>query len=118
VADRAGGQGFTRWLRSTSETHLKQAAQLVVARRYGGRLPPPARGAQLFWLKVYAPAYHLLPAGLRNALIARMPGSHRQTWTYQSRASGPAGTLTQVSPAPTGTVPPGQSLPHPAEEAP
>jgi hypothetical protein len=86
-----GGQGFARWLRSTSETWLKRAAQAELARRYGGRLPPPPHGGTaLFWLKVYAPLYHRLPAGLRSAVIARLPGSHRQAWTYPDRPSGPA----------------------------
>ena len=90
VAGRAGGEGFARWLRSTSELHLKQAAQAELARRYGGRIPPPPRGAAVFWLKIFAPTYHRLPAVLRSAIIARLPGSHRQAWTYPDRPSGPA----------------------------
>jgi hypothetical protein len=86
----ASAGGFPRWLRATSEHYLKLAAQAEIARRHGGRVPPPPRGAELFWLKVYAPVYHRLPASLRTAVIARLPGSHRQTWTYPDRPSGPA----------------------------
>jgi len=82
--------GFARWLRATSELHLKQAANAQIAARYGGRVPPPPRGKDRFWLQVYAPLYHRLPIGLRSAVIARMPGSHREKWTYPNRPAGPA----------------------------
>ncbi len=82
--------GFSRWLRSTSERYLKQAAFEQVAARYGGRTPPKPRGMEVFWVRVYAPAFHRLPPGLRDAVIRRLPGSHRQKWTYPARPQGPA----------------------------
>ena len=83
-------RGFSRWLRARSEQSLKQAACAQIAARYGGRVPPAPRGADRFWVSVYAPTFHRLPRGLRTAVIARMPGSHRQKWTYPSRPAGPA----------------------------
>jgi hypothetical protein len=81
---------FSRWLRATSERYLMIAAQQKVAAKYG--VPPPRapRGAGLFWLRVYVPAYHALPWRLRSAIMRRMPGSHRMKWTAGQRPAGPA----------------------------
>lgn len=82
--------GFSRWLRATSEKYLMQAAVATLAERYRGRVPPPPRGVTWLWVRIYAPVYHWLPLPLRTAVIARLPGSHRQKWTYRSRPRGPA----------------------------
>ena len=81
---------FSRWLRATSERYLMIAAQRKVGAKYG--VPPPRRprGADVFWLRVYVPAYHALPWGLRSAIMRRMPGSHRMKWTEGERPRGPA----------------------------
>jgi len=81
---------FSRWLRVTSERYLMIAAQQDIAAKYG--IPPPRRprGAELFWLRVYVPAYRAVPWPLRSAIMRRMPGSHRMTWTAGQRQRGHA----------------------------
>ena len=81
---------FSRWLRATSERYLMIAAQQDIAAKYG--VPPPRRprGAELFWLRVYVPAYRAVPWPLRSAIMRRMPGSHRMTWTASHRPRGHA----------------------------
>jgi hypothetical protein len=81
---------FSRWLRATSERYLMIAAQRQVAARYG--LPPPRRprGTDVFWLRLYVPAYRAIPWRARSAIMRRMPGSHRMTWTAGTRPPGPA----------------------------
>jgi len=80
---------FSRWLRATSERYLMIAAQQDIAAKYG--VPPPRRprGAGVFWLRVYVPAYRAVPWSLRSAIMRRMPGSHRMTWTTRDRPHGP-----------------------------
>jgi hypothetical protein len=82
--------GFSRWLRATSERYLMIAAQQDIAAKYG--VPPPRRprGAEVFWLRVYVPAYRAVPWRLRSAIMRRMPGSHRMTWTAGQRPRNPA----------------------------
>jgi hypothetical protein len=82
--------GFSRWLRATSERYLMIAAQQDIAAKYG--VPPPRRprGAEVFWLRVYVPAYRAVPWPLRSAIMRRMPGSHRMTWTASHRPRNPA----------------------------
>ena len=82
--------GFSRWLRATSERYLMIAAQQDIAAKYG--VPPPRRprGAEVFWLRVYVPAYRAVPWPLRSAIMRRMPGSHRMTWTASQRPRNPA----------------------------
>lgn len=82
--------GLTRWVRSRSEYHLMIDAQDKVGARYGARRPHPPRGTEIFWRRVYVPIFHRLPLKLRNAIIARMPGSHRRPWTPQPPSKGPA----------------------------
>ncbi len=82
-------QSFTRWVRSTSEHHLLVAAQAEVARTYGLQAPRP-HGVDVFWQRVYAPLFHLLPLALRTRVANAMPGSHRQTWHQPPQAGGPA----------------------------
>jgi hypothetical protein len=81
---------FARWVRAVSEKQLLTAAQVEVARRRGAPLPPPPRGVDLFWQKVYVPIYHRLPWKLRSKVMLAMPGSHRQTWHTPDQVKGPA----------------------------
>lgn len=82
--------GLTRLVRSVSERQLMAAAQREIAQRYGVPLPPRPRGVDLFWQRVYVPTYHALPWALRTKVMARMPGSHRETWHRPPQARGPA----------------------------
>ena len=83
---------LARWLRSNSEHYLLLDAQARMAKRYGRPAPPPPRGLrQLFWRRVFAPAYRRLPWTLRSAFIQAMPGSHRRDWSHRRpRAHRPA----------------------------
>tara|TARA_B110000238_G_C16093321_1_gene424857 strand:+ start:1099 stop:1293 length:195 start_codon:yes stop_codon:yes gene_type:complete len=52
-----------------------------MARRTGS--PPPRRPKGVkdrFFRQVFAPAYRLLPWGVRRRTIQALPGSHRQEW--------------------------------------
>ena len=80
---------FTRWLRATSEHYLMVAAQQTIAAKYQVTPPRKPRGAEVFWLRVYVPAYRAVPWPVRSALMRRMPGSHRKTWTKTQRPHGP-----------------------------
>ena len=72
----------SHWLRQHAEHELLVSAQGQVGRRYGANLPRPPHGpAELFWQRVFAPVYHLLPWSLRIRVLRAMPGSHRQQWT-------------------------------------
>ena len=82
-------QSFTRWLRSTSEHHLLVVAQAKIARANGLSAPTP-KGADIFWQKIYAPAFYLLPYALRAKVANALPGSHQQTWHAPAQANGPA----------------------------
>ena len=66
------------------------AAQHRLAAKYGVPPPPRPRGADVFWQRVYVPAYRAVPWRLRSAIMQRMPGSHRMTWTTGNRPRGPA----------------------------
>jgi hypothetical protein len=81
---------FSRWLRATSEHYLMVAAQEKVAAKYHVTPPRRPHGAQVFWLRVYVPAYRALPWRVRSAVMRRLPGSHRQTWTKEEHLHGPA----------------------------
>ena len=81
---------FSRWLRATSEHYLMVAAQEKVAAKYHVPLPRRPRGAEVFWLRIYVPAYRALPWPVRSAVMRRLPGSHRQTWTKGEKPRGPA----------------------------
>ncbi len=82
---------LSRWLRSRSEHYLLIAAQERMARQFGTRAPRSPRGAQeFFWLRVFAPAYRVLPWPLRHKILLAIPGSHRQRWAPPPRAQGPA----------------------------
>lgn len=82
---------FARWLRTNSEHYLLIAAQDRIAKEQGVTGPRRPHGAkELFWLRVFAPTYRLLPWALRRRIIQRMPGSHRRSWPAPPKASGPA----------------------------
>ena len=82
---------FSRWLRANSEHYLLVAAHAKIARANGTPAPRPPRGIQeLFWLRVFAPTYALLPWSLRSRIMRAMPGSHRRTWAPAPRPQGPA----------------------------
>ena len=81
---------FSRWLRATSEHYLMVAAQEKVAAKYHVTPPRRPHGAEVFWLRIYVPAYRALPWPVRSAVMRRLPGSHRQTWTKGENPRGPA----------------------------
>ncbi len=81
---------FARWLRATSEQQLMVAAERRVAERHGLPPPPAPRGLDVFWQRVYVPAYNVLPLRLRTVVMRAMPGSHRRTWHRPDEADGPA----------------------------
>lgn len=95
--------GFTRWVRQVSEHHLMVDAQDKIAAKLGARRPAPPRGAARFWRRVYVPVFHRLPLGLRNLVISRMPGSHRQPWSAAPPLTGPAVTPELLSQARSGS---------------
>jgi hypothetical protein len=82
-------QSLSRWLRSTSEHHLLVVAQAKLARRNGLAAPKP-KGVEIFWQRVYAPVFYLLPYPLRAKVANALPGSHKQTWHKPEQAKGPA----------------------------
>jgi len=85
---------FFGWLRRSSEHYLLVAAHQKLAREQGAPAPRPPKGlAEVFWLKVFAPAYAALPWPLRSTVMQAMPGSHRKTWAPSPRPEGPADCL-------------------------
>ncbi len=85
------GTGFFGWLRGNSEHYLLIAAHQKLARSQGAPAPRPPKGVQeIFWLKVFAPTYALLPWPVRSTIMRAMPGSHRKTWAAPPRTQGPA----------------------------
>jgi len=82
---------FFRWLRSNSEHYLLIAAQERVARQLGTRGPRPPQGLrELFWLRVFAPIYRVMPWPMRHRIMLTMPGSHRRHWAPPPTSHGPA----------------------------
>jgi hypothetical protein len=81
---------FARWLRTISEQQLMVAAERKMAAKYGLPEPPRPRGVNIFWQRVYAPAFYLIPYPLRSRIAGALPGSHRRTWTPQTPPRGPA----------------------------
>ena len=76
---------LSSWVRSNSEHWLLVDAQSRMAAKYGRAVPAGPKGAkEIFWLRVFAPAYRRLPWKVRSAVIQRMPGSHRQNWSSSS----------------------------------
>jgi hypothetical protein len=83
--------GFSGWLRSNAEHYLLVDAHRKLADRTGSPAPRPPRGAkEIFWLKIFAPLYSLLPWPLRHKIMRAMPGSHRKTWAPPPAPRGPA----------------------------
>ncbi|MBW0089448.1 hypothetical protein I4I73_10690 [Pseudonocardia sp. KRD-184] len=82
---------FFGWLRSNSEHYLLVAAHAKLARTLGSPPPRAPKGLrEIFWLRIFAPVYALLPWSLRSRIMRAMPGSHRQTWAPPPRSRGPA----------------------------
>ena len=80
---------FFQWVRQTSEHYLMVDAQDRIGRKLGARRPAPPHGTEIFWRRVYVPVFHLLPQSVRDAMIARMPGSHRKRWPSEPPLRGP-----------------------------
>src|SRR5262245_44740979 len=82
---------FSRWLRSNSEHYLLIAAQDRIARQHAARQHRKPDGpVAIFWLRIFAPIYHVLPWSLRHRVMRSMPGSHRRTWTPPHKPNGSA----------------------------
>ena len=83
---------FAAWLRRNAEHYLLIGAQQRVAQRHGFAAPTPARTPKArFFLGVFVPVYRRRPWRLRQAVLQRMPGSHRRTWEPRERTPlGPA----------------------------
>ncbi|HTK65358.1 MAG TPA: hypothetical protein VL595_23410 [Pseudonocardia sp.] len=86
----AHAPGFFGWLRANSEHYLLVAAHRKLAARNGWPAPRPPKGIkEIFWLRVFAPVYALLPWSLRSRIMRAMPGSHRKPWAPAPRGLGP-----------------------------
>ena len=83
--------GFSEWLRENAEHYLLVDAHRRLAPRLGSPPPRPPHGPkEIFWLKVFAPLYGLLPWPIRHRIMRAMPGSHRKTWAPTPAPRGPA----------------------------
>ncbi|MGH3927424.1 MAG: hypothetical protein ACRDTT_31940, partial [Pseudonocardiaceae bacterium] len=70
---------LARWLRDNAEHYLLVAAQDRIGRQYGVTRPRRPQGLEeIFWRRLFAPIYRLLPWTLRSRVLRAMPGSHRQ----------------------------------------
>jgi hypothetical protein len=67
--------GFFGWLRRNSEHYLLIAAHEKLARRDGTPGPRPPKGlVEIFWRRVFAPVYGVLPWPVRSRIMhARQP---------------------------------------------
>ena len=82
---------FFGWLRRNSEHYLLVAAHRKLAQELGSPAPRPPKGLkEVFWLKVFAPTYAVLPWPVRSRIMRAMPGSHRRTWAPPPTPRGPA----------------------------
>jgi hypothetical protein len=82
---------FFRWLRRHAEHYLLIDAQRQIARQHGALGPRSPHGpAEFFWLRIFAPAYRLLPWPLRHKIMLAMPGSHRRSWAPPPKTFGSA----------------------------
>ena len=73
---------LTYWLRHNAEHYLLVSAQDRVGRRYGAPRPRRPQGpGEVFWQRLFVPAYRLVPWSLRIRVLRALPGSHRQQWT-------------------------------------
>ena len=106
--------GFFGWLRHNAEHYLLVDSQKQMAERHGTVAPRSPKGAKdVFWMKIFAPIYAVLPWSLRSTIMKSMPGSHRKTWASPATPQGASSALDQfefVTPAvsvskPNGTPP-------------
>ena len=82
---------FSAWLRTNAEHYLLVDAHRRLSARYGTTAPRAPHGAkEIFWMRIFAPLYALLPWGLRHRIMRSMPGSHRKTWAPPPAPRGPA----------------------------
>jgi hypothetical protein len=66
-------------------------AQARMAGKYGRPAPRAPHGArEIFWLRLFVPAYHLLPWRVRRLAILLMPGSNRRRWSPVPTRGHPA----------------------------
>ena len=80
---------LSHWLRHHAEHHLLVSAQDRVGRQYGARRPRRPHGlGELFWRRLFVPAYQALPWSLRIRVLRAMPGSHRRQWTSWAHPPG------------------------------
>ena len=77
---RAADVSLSRWLRNNAEHHLLVHAQDRVGRLRRAPAARPHGPGGLFWLRVFVPAYAVLPWSWRIRVLRAMPGSHRQEW--------------------------------------
>jgi hypothetical protein len=83
--------GLSGWLRTNAEHYLLVDAHRRLAGKYGSPAPRKPRGAkEIFWLKIFAPLYGVLPWPVRHRIMRAMPGSHRKTWASPPAPRGPA----------------------------
>ncbi|RTL63432.1 MAG: hypothetical protein EKK42_29045 [Pseudonocardiaceae bacterium] len=83
--------GFSGWLRHNAEHYLLVDAQRKLSVKLGTAAPRLPKGAkEIFWLKIFAPVYSVLPWSLRHSIMRAMPGSHRKTWASPPPLQGPA----------------------------
>lgn len=81
----------SRWLRNRSERYLLISAQDRLARSYNVVGPRRPHGAvELFWRRIFAPIYRVMPWPLRHKIMLAMPGSHRRQWAPPPTAAGSA----------------------------
>ncbi|HZZ45802.1 MAG TPA: hypothetical protein VFE65_02830 [Pseudonocardia sp.] len=79
------------WLRTNAEHYLLVDAHRRLAGKYGSPPPRKPHGAkEIFWLKIFAPLYGVLPWSVRHRVMRAMPGSHRKTWAPPPAPRGPA----------------------------
>ena len=87
----SASSSFSGWLRHNAEHYLLVDAHRRLAAKHGTPAPRPPKGAkEIFWLKVFAPVYALLPWPVRHEVMKAMPGSHRKTWAPPPPLRGPA----------------------------
>jgi hypothetical protein len=78
-------------LRTHSEHYLLIGAQERVARRYGARAPRRPRGPkELFWRRVFAPIYRVLPWTLRHRIMLTIAWQPSPALGTATRSRGPA----------------------------
>ena len=62
------------WLRTNAEHYLLVDAHRRLAGKYGSPPPRKPHGAkEIFWLKIFAPLYGVLPWSVRHRVMRAMP---------------------------------------------